>query len=390
MQVKDAAEGLMLDCASFIEGLPHMPPATIFPKGTIIFPKVGGAMLTNKRRVVERDCCIDNNLMGSVITRGLPSFVFVLLEVLDFRTIAKPGPVPAISEGEVREIRVAFPPLPEEVAIVRFLGHAEQQIGRYIRAKQKIVKLLEEAKQAIINRAILRGLDLNVHLRPSGLPWLGEIPKHWTVQRNGRMFVQRNQTGFADLPILEVSLRTGVRTRDFAISQRKQVMSDRGKYKRAAQNDIAYNMMRMRQGAVGVVPVDGLVSPAYIVARPLDGVDSRYYAYLFRTRDYMVEVDKYSHGIVKDRNRLYWEDFKQIPSPYPPIREQAEIADRIDAETKSVGYAIDRVYNETALLREFRTRLIAEVARAALRRSVLWHADAWQYQGGGALRGKPV
>jgi type I restriction enzyme, S subunit len=172
-----------------------------------------------------------------------------------------------------------------------------------------------------------------VKLRPypeykdSGLPWLGKIPKHWEARRNGRLFAQRNQAGFADLPILEVSLGTGVRLRDFENSTRKQIMADRDKYKRAAKGDIAYNMMRMWQGAVGVAPVEGLVSPAYVVARPFPETEARYFNYLFHTNVYMNEVDKYSHGIVKDRNRLYWDEFKQIPSAFPPIDEQKTIAD---------------------------------------------------------------
>src|ERR1700746_3171636 len=104
--------------------------------------------------------------------------------------------------------------------------------------------------------------------KPSGLPWLERIPSHWEIRRNGRLFSQRNETGFPDLPILEVSLKTGVRVRDLANGERKQMMTDRAKYKRAVRGDIAYNMMRLWQGSVGVAPVDGLVSPAYVVARP--------------------------------------------------------------------------------------------------------------------------
>lgn len=166
--------------------------------------------------------------------------------------------------------------------------------------------------------------------RESGLPWLGAIPTSWDVRRNGRLFAQRNETRFGDLPILEVSLKTGVRVRDFGNSKRKQVMSDRDKYKRAVKGDIAYNMMRLWQGAVGTAPVDGLVSPAYVVARPFAEVDSRYYAYLFRTHAYMNEVNKYSRGIVTDRNRLYWDEFKQMPSPFPPTDEQRAVADFLD------------------------------------------------------------
>ena len=95
------------------------------------------------------------------------------------------------------------------------------------------------------------------------MPWLATIPDHWQTAGNGNLFQQRNETQHPDLPILEVSLRTGVRVREFGASGRKQVMADASKYKRAARGDVAYNMMRMWQGAVGVAPVDGLVSPAY-------------------------------------------------------------------------------------------------------------------------------
>lgn len=167
--------------------------------------------------------------------------------------------------------------------------------------------------------------------RDSGVPWLGQIPVRWETRRNGRLFSQRVETGFPELPILEVSLKTGVRVRDMDDVTRKQVMSDPDKYKKAVQGDIAYNMMRMWQGAVGMAPTDGLISPAYVVARPYQSTESRYYSYLFRTGDYMDEVNKYSRGIVSDRNRLYWGDFKQMPSAFPPSEEQRKIADFLDA-----------------------------------------------------------
>lgn len=197
--------------------------------------------------------------------------------------------------------------------------------------------------------------------RPSGLPWLGTIPSHWEVRRNGRLFAQRNQTGYPDLPILEVSLKTGVRIRDLENAKRKQVMSEREKYKRAVKGDIAYNMMRMWQGAVGVAPEDGLISPAYVVARPLDSTDSRYFAYLFRTGAYMNEVNKYSHGIVTDRNRLYWDEFKQMPSPFPPPEEQKAIADYLDRKAMEIREFIRNKRRLVALLNERKLALVNEV-----------------------------
>ena len=65
--------------------------------------------------------------------------------------------------------------------------------------------------------------------KESGLSWLGQVPGHWRVVRNGSLFGQRNETGNEALPILEVSLKTGVRVRNFETSTRKQVMSEIGR-----------------------------------------------------------------------------------------------------------------------------------------------------------------
>lgn len=83
---------------------------------------------------------------------------------------------------------VPIPPFTEQIAIVRFLDYMDRRIQRYIRAKQKLIKLLEEQKQAIIHRAVTRGLDPGVRLKPSGVEWLGEVPEHWEVSRVKREF----------------------------------------------------------------------------------------------------------------------------------------------------------------------------------------------------------
>ena len=157
--------------------------AHIFPAETIIFPKVGGAMLTNKRRILRIPSCIDNNTMGCVVQKCLVDFAFITLQQLDFGRLSKPGPVPAIGDAEVREIRVALPPRAEQSAIIRFLDHADRRIRRYVRAKRKLIRSLEEQKRAIIHQAVTRGLDRSVRLRPSGVEWLGNVPEHWNVRR---------------------------------------------------------------------------------------------------------------------------------------------------------------------------------------------------------------
>jgi len=213
---------------------------------------------------------------------------------------------------------------------------------------------------------MIDGLKPYPDYKKCGLPWLGRIPSSWEVRRNGRLFAQRKETGYPDLPILEVSLKTGVRVRDFDNSQRKQVMSDREKYQRACQGDIAYNMMRMWQGAVGVAPVAGLISPAYIVARPLPGTEAAYFAYLFRTAEYMREVNDYSRGIVPDRNRLYWDEFKQIPSPYPPPDVQQGIVRFLDHADRKIRQYVRTKKKLIALLNEQMQAIINQAVTRGL------------------------
>lgn len=203
-------------------------------------------------------------------------------------------------------------------------------------------------------------------VRNTDLPWAPSIPEHWDVRRNGRLFWQRKETGFPELPVLEVSLRTGVRVRDFDNGARKQQMADRSAYKRAAGGDIAYNMMRMWQGAVGIAPSDGLVSPAYVVAAPYPEVSAAYYAYLFRTALYLREVDSFSRGIVPDRNRLYWEAFKQIPSLYPPLEEQGLIVRFLDWHGAMTARLIRAKKRLIALLNEQKQAIIHQAVTRGL------------------------
>ncbi|WP_231876315.1 restriction endonuclease subunit S [Azotobacter vinelandii] len=188
--------------------------------------------------------------------------------------------------------------------------------------------------------------------------------------RNGRLFGHRVETGFPDLPILEVSLRTGVRVRDMDNLKRKQVMSQKEKYKRAVKGDIAYNMMRMWQGAVGPAPEDGLVSPAYVVVKPYAEANSTYFSYLFRTAAYMQEVNKFSRGIVADRNRLYWESFKQMPSLVPPRPEQNQIVAYLRAQDAHIARFIKAKRDLIALLTEQKLRIIDHAVTRGLDASV--------------------
>ena len=122
----------------------------------------------------------------------------------------------------------------------------------------------------------------------------------------------------------------------------------------------------MWQGAVGVSSFDGLVSPAYVVISPRAGVGSRFYDFVFRTPAYKQQVNRYSTGIVSDRNRLYWESFKQMPNWRLPFEEQKAICRFIEEQTTTPNITISRFEHEIGLLREYRTRLVTDVVTGKL------------------------
>ncbi len=262
---------------------------------------------------------------------------------------------------------IPLPPPAEQAAIVRFLDHWNGRLEKAIRSKRRVIALLQEQKQAIIHRAVTRGLDPNVKLKDSGIPWLGEIPEHWEVRRNMALFSLRVESGVEGLPVLQVSLRSGITMEELdQFGRPKKLIADATKYKRVHQGDMAYNTMRMWQGAVGVSPCDGLVSPAYVVIAPRGGTVPEFYDYVFHTDLYKQQVNRQSTGIVSDRNRLYWDSFKQMPNLVLPETEQRDIISFILKETGGIDLVITRYEREITLLREYRTRLTADVVTGKL------------------------
>lgn len=259
------------------------------------------------------------------------------------------------------------PSAEEQAAIVRFLDHANRKIDGFIRAKRKLIGLLNEQKQAIIHRAVTRGLDPGVPLKPSGIPWLSEIPAHWGIVRNMALFAHRVESGIAGLPVLQVSLRSGISAEELdQFGRPKRLIADATKYKRIHQGDVAYNTMRMWQGAVGVSPSDGLVSPAYVVLKPRQDTCPEFYDFIFHTEVYKQQVNRQSTGIVSDRNRLYWDSFKEMPNLTLPQVEQEEIVAFIADKTAHINTAIARTEREIALMQEYRTRLTADIVTGKL------------------------
>ena len=262
-----------------------------------------------------------------------------------------------------------LPPLPEQAAIVRFLDHADRKIRRYVRAKQKLIKLLEEQKQAIIHRAVTRGLDSTVRLKSSGVEWLGDIPEHWEAKRAKMLFHEvdhRTTTGTEEL--LSLRMYQGLvphrEVSTVPISADALVG-----FKKVRIGQLVMNRMRAAIGMFGIANHTGLVSPDYAVLEPIDTQVLEYFLRLFKTSAaggiFRIESKGLGTGSAGFM-RLYTDRFGMIKLPVPPMDEQQQIVQEISdgiAEIERTGVRLKR---EIELLHEYRTRLIADVVTGKL------------------------
>lgn len=273
---------------------------------------------------------------------------------------------PAINASEIGDIAIPLPPISAQKLIADYVEVETAEIDALISAKQKLLDLMAEKRRAIVAEAVMRGLDPSAPLRPSGIDWLGEIPAHWQVRRIATLFSQRDERSEPDLPLLEVSINAGVVVREFSSDKIEGTAADFNTYKVARQGDIAFNKMRMWQGAVGVAPVDGLVSPDYTVARAKAELLPDYAGQLFRTASFSAECGRNSQGITWDRLRLYWDGFRDIFMPLPPLDEQQQIVEHVSTETAKIDRLRTATENSIALLKERRAALIAAAVTGQL------------------------
>jgi type I restriction enzyme S subunit len=258
------------------------------------------------------------------------------------------------------------PPPEEQAAIVRYLDYANGQLGRAIAAKRKVIALLNEQKQAIIHHAVTRGLDPAVPLKPSGIPWLGDIPKHWDVLRSKYIYREvdsRSATG--EETHLSMSQKLGL-VPSSQVEEKRLVSESYAGAKLCKQGDLVLNRLKAHLGVFALAPQPGLVSPDYTVFRPGRELEPRYYVAVYRTPACRVELRQRAKGIVQGFWRLYTDDFYDIRMPVPPVEEQQRIMAHLDDDLSGVNATISRFEREIGLLREYRTRLVADVVTGKL------------------------
>lgn len=269
---------------------------------------------------------------------------------------------------------VLVPPQDEAKAISRFIFEMDRKVNRFIRNRRRLIEVLNEQKHTIINRAVTRGLDPDVPLKPSGIDWIGDIPEHWEARRLQTV---------AELRVSNVDKHTKegefpVRLCNYTDVYKNTVIAEDMPFMAATATREEIDAFRLHVGDVIItkdsedwrdigVPAfvaetaDDLVCGYHLaILRPRPKVAvGRFLAYALQCRGVVTQLSLAATGVT--RYGLSHGAIKTITLPAPPIDEQGPIAQHIDEETASLNEATARAKREIDLIREYRTRLIADV-----------------------------
>ena len=265
-------------------------------------------------------------------------------------------------------MQIYLPPRAEQDAIVRYLDSATSEIDKAIAMQQKMIDLLNERKQIIIQNAVTKGLDENVEMKESGVEWIGRIPKHWEVNPLRKYLKVCSKRNMPDAQLLSVTREEGVIIRNIESKEENHnyIPDDLSNYKYVQKGQFVINKMKSWQGSYGVSNYDGIVSPAYFVY-DLMYYNKEYFSLAIRSKKFSPFFSKYSKGIRIDQWDLMPEALKIIPFLEPPVEEQNAIVHFLKDIIPRINDNITNCQRQITLLQERKQIIINEVVTGKVR-----------------------
>ena len=267
-----------------------------------------------------------------------------------------------IMNNEMAEIELLLPPLFEQQNIANYLDFKCSQIQSILEQSLSSIEEYKKLKQTVITQAVTKGVRGKREMKDSSIEWISEIPANWTVKRGKQLFSEtneRSETGSEEL--LTVSHITGVTPRSQKNVNMFMSESLVG-YKICHNGDLAANTMWMWQGAIGVSKFHGVISPSYNTYRQkTNDYYFEYLDYLLRIRPLIDAYTIHSTGITLSRLRLYPDSFLSLYFIVPPITEQKEITDYLDAKCAEIDKLIAKKEQLVKELESYKKSLIYEV-----------------------------
>lgn len=273
-----------------------------------------------------------------------------------------------INYTKLKQFYIPIPPFSEQKSIVAYLDDKCARIDEWIEKKLKKVEVLGELKQRVIADAVTRGLNPDVKMKPTNIPWLPEVPEHWEEKRLASQFtgdilankdfeykhafkfnygqlVPKNEIGDPD-EYREVYVK-------YSIVQKGDVLIN--------GLNLNYDFVSQR---VACAPSDGIITSAYVVCRPRKNVNYDFFTCLFKAMDYQKLFHGMGTGI---RLTLSFKELKKQLLPVPPKDEQIAIVNYIKGRTSKLEKMEDNLMREIELLKEYKQRLISDVVTGQIK-----------------------
>lgn len=266
-----------------------------------------------------------------------------------------------LSPIALKSIPFFEPPLAEQEKIVSFLESKTLSIDAYVAERERELQLLNELKESEIANVITRGLNPDVKMKDSRIPWIGMIPEHWREERAKYLFNRENRPISDEDDIItcfrdgQVTLRKNRRTTGFTES-----FKECG-YQGIRKGDLVIHQMDAFAGSVGISDSDGKGTPVYIVCTPKrNDVYNPYFALVIREMGLNGYIQSLYRGIRERSSDFKFDVFRQQCLPLPPIEEQKAIVAYIEDKCNKISSLIGELEAEIEYLKEYKQKLIAD------------------------------
>lgn len=263
----------------------------------------------------------------------------------------------------MKRIILSIPPREEQDQIVRYLDWQVSKINKLIHGYQRQIKLLEERRQTVIDRAVTKGVRQGRQMHSIQANWMGDIPADWKMIPSKRLFLESKERKHPDDKPATASQKYGIILQeDYMKSENKRiVIATQGldDWKHVEPDNFVISL-RSFQGGIERSEIFGCVTWHYIVLLPQKYVVPRYFKWLLKSKSYIKALQGTSE-FIRDGQDLRYSNFVKVDLPLIPASEQEEIADYIEQETAKIDRAIPVLEKEIELLKEYRTRLISDV-----------------------------
>ncbi|MYL71726.1 hypothetical protein GLW00_12740 [Halobacillus litoralis] len=293
----------------------------VHPENTIILPKVGAALMTNKRRILTKPSVFDNNIMGLMAKKGLNNqYLFYFLQIIDLRKYAQIGAVPSINKSILSAIPIEVPNrYNEQQKIAEVLSSIDELIEK----TEQIITQTEKVKKGLHQHLLRRGIG---HKRFQSTS-IGEIPTEWELVRLGDLFNNASIKKSSHLQVLTVTQNQGVIPRDDFNMNIKYNKNSLDTYKKVQKGNFIISL-RSFQGGLEMSNYEGIVSPAYTVLEKKADIDEEFFKHFFKSFWFIEQLKSSTIGI-RDGKQIAFNDFKLIKVGLPSLKEQVEIAKRL-------------------------------------------------------------